>query len=140
MSCNVIELAKYIVSKCSNDHCPISNLQLQKILYYIQVKWLTKTGAPLFTNDICAWQFGPVVPEVYYLYNGYGASKILSQYDVDIPSDVKEVIDPIIDEKRDKKPWDLVEDTHRKDGPWDTIYRNGQGERQVIPIDLLKKV
>ena len=81
MSYNAIDLARYIISKCSKEHCSISNLQLQKILYYIQVEWLSKNNEPLFNNDICAWQFGPVVPDVYYLYNGYGASKILSQYD-----------------------------------------------------------
>ena len=81
MSYNAIDLARYIISKCSKEQCPISNLQLQKILYYIQVEWLSKNNEPLFNNDICAWQFGPVVPDVYYLYNGYGASKILSQYE-----------------------------------------------------------
>ena len=139
MSYNAIDLARYIISKCSKEQCPISNLQLQKILYYIQVEWLLKNNEPLFNNDICAWQFGPVVPDVYYLYNGYGASKILSQYDIEIPDKIKNVIDPIIVEKRTKQPWDLVEDTHRKNGAWDTIYNGGQGERYVIPIELLKK-
>ena len=35
-----MDLAKYIVSKCYYDGCPISNLQLQKILYYIQKEFL----------------------------------------------------------------------------------------------------
>ena len=33
----VLELAKYIVVKCINDRHPISNLQLQKILYYSKI-------------------------------------------------------------------------------------------------------
>ena len=41
MSYNAIDLARYIISKCSKEQCPISNLQLQKILYYIQVEWLS---------------------------------------------------------------------------------------------------
>lgn len=57
MSYNAIDLARYIISKCSKEQCPISNLQLQKILYYIQVEWLSKNNEPLFNNDICAWQF-----------------------------------------------------------------------------------
>ena len=34
------ELAKYIVTKCTNEDQPITNLQLQKILYYIQKEFL----------------------------------------------------------------------------------------------------
>lgn len=65
---DVLTLAKYIVTKCVRDCCPISNLQLQKILYFIQVDALKTTGEPAFLNNIEAWQFGPVVPEVYYYF------------------------------------------------------------------------
>lgn len=37
-----LEVAKYVVTKCNKDKCPISNLQLQKILYYIQHDFLKK--------------------------------------------------------------------------------------------------
>lgn len=30
-----LDMAKYIIDKCTKDRSPISNLQLQKILYYI---------------------------------------------------------------------------------------------------------
>ena len=39
---SALELSKYIVTKCINDGKPISNLQLQKILYYIQRDFLNK--------------------------------------------------------------------------------------------------
>ena len=42
---SALELSKYIVTKCINDGKPISNLQLQKILYYIQRDFL-KQGEP----------------------------------------------------------------------------------------------
>ena len=46
-----IDLSKYIVSKCIRDDHPISNLQLQKILYYIQKDFLKK-GKIAFPDDI----------------------------------------------------------------------------------------
>ena len=40
-----MELSTYIVSKCIKEDCPISNLQLQKILYYIQKAfWIEVTA------------------------------------------------------------------------------------------------
>ena len=58
-----INLSKYIVFKCIEDGHPISNLQLQKILYYIQKDFLCRDDLA-FSDDIEAWQFGPVVPNV----------------------------------------------------------------------------
>ena len=43
----------------------MTNLRLQKILYFIQAFSLISTGHPLFKEDILAWQYGPVVKEVY---------------------------------------------------------------------------
>ena len=65
-------MAGYTVSKCINDGLPISNLQLQKILYYIQKRYLTDNKTA-FDDDFEAWQFGPVIPLVYYKYSGFGA-------------------------------------------------------------------
>ena len=70
-----IDLSKYIVLKCIQDEHPISNLQLQKILYYIQKDFLSRDDLA-FSDSIEAWQFGPVVPNVYYYYCGYGAMPI----------------------------------------------------------------
>ena len=34
--CTASQLAHYVVDKCTKDGKPVSNLQLQKILYFIQ--------------------------------------------------------------------------------------------------------
>ena len=38
---SALEIAKYIIDKCTKDRCPVSNLQLQKILYYVQREFLS---------------------------------------------------------------------------------------------------
>ena len=48
---DAVELAKYIVSKCIKDEHPISNLQLQKILYYIQKRFVDE-GTRAFSDEI----------------------------------------------------------------------------------------
>ena len=37
---SALDLSRYIVSKCISDGHPITNLQLQKILYFIQRDYL----------------------------------------------------------------------------------------------------
>ena len=137
-----VQLARYIVSKCIQDGCPISNLQLQKILYYVQKEFL-KSGKPAFSDDLEAWQFGPVVPSVYYRFCGFGAMPITcfgnneSLIEID-PAD-RAVIDSVVEEKRSLPPWDLVEETHKPGGAWDRVYQNGNGNHQTIPTELIKE-
>ena len=37
---SAVDLAKYIINKCVKDEVPISNIQLQMILYCIQKEFL----------------------------------------------------------------------------------------------------
>lgn len=64
---SALNIAKYIIDKCTRERYPVSNLQLQKILYYIQREFL-QLGTKAFSEEIEAWQFGPVVPAVYRQY------------------------------------------------------------------------
>lgn len=134
-----ITIAKYIVAKCARDEIPISNLQLQKILYYVQREYVRKTGEGLFSDKIEAWQFGPVVRDVYYTYSIFGGSPIrFFDESISLDGDVTAIIDPIIEEKRVLDPWALVDDTHKTGGAWDQIYKNGNGNREEIPLDLIR--
>ena len=137
---DAINLAKYIVNKCNTDCHPISNLQLQKILYFIQKEFL-QTNRKAFQDPIEAWQFGPVVPSAYYHFCGFGAMPITTKYDnIRIEDKDLSTINRIIEEKRNLYPWDLVGETHRAGGAWDQIYQNGQGNHKLIPTELIKEV
>ena len=139
MAYSAVELSKYIITKCARENKPISNLQLQKILYFIQKEYLQKKGVPAFNDPIEAWGVGPVVPEAYYFFCGAGAMPITDIYeDFCISPADAELIDRIVVEKRVLDPWTLVEQTHRKGCAWDRVYRNGLGNRMEIPQNLIK--
>ncbi len=133
-----LDIAKYIVNKCTSDNYPITNLQLQKILYFLQKKYLVEKGRRLFVDDIQAWQFGPVVPEVYYQYCGFGSGCITMEYKTDIDFEDELEIDPVVEDKRKKNPWDLVSETHAPGKAWDETYKNGLGNRNVISTERIR--
>lgn len=141
MSYSAYEIAKYVVTKCTEDNSPISNLQLQKILYFLQIEFLRNKGEQLFVDDFEAWQFGPVVPDVYYKFCGFGAMKIRMLYDSNTFFDdaTKLIIDNVIEKKRILNPWELVEDTHKKGNAWDMIFCDGQGNHQIIPKEMIRQ-
>lgn len=139
MSYEAVHIAKYIINKCTIDQHPISNLQLQKILYCIQRDFL-KNDMLAFDDDFEAWQFGPVIPEVYYLFCGFGAIRIRMKYDLDIGSDYAALINPIIERKRLLNPWDWSEDINATEKAWDKVYSNGSGNHKVIPKQIVKNI
>lgn len=137
VSYKALDVAKYIVTKCYMENCPVTNLQIQKILYYIQKDFLKK-GTVAFDDEIEAWQFGPVVPEVYYFFCGNGSMRILSVYFNHLDASFTNKIDGIIVEKRVLRPWDLVADTHEPGKAWSRIYNGGIGDHRVIPKELIR--
>lgn len=54
----------------------MTNMKLQKMLYYQQGFHLAYFGTPFFDEDIEAWMYGPVVPSMYEKYKGYGRNGI----------------------------------------------------------------
>lgn len=138
---DAIVLSKYIVTKCMKDKKPISNLQLQKILYYIQVEFVRNRDCRVFIDDIEAWQFGPCVRSVYQKFCGSGSFPLRFEYENadNFNAEDKKVIDGIIEEKRDKEPWDLVDDVHADGKPWSCVYQNGKGNKNIIPLEYIKK-
>ena len=137
MSYTALEIAKYIISTCSKKNRPISNLTLQKLLYFAWIYYYSKTGNSLFHDDICAWQFGPVVPDVYYEYCSYAGMPISQNYSTDISEDDKALLDNFIEEYACYSASTLVERTHTLGKPWSMIFRNGIGNRSVIPYSLI---
>lgn len=87
---SVIDVSRYIVNKCHDMNISISNLKLQKLLYFAQGYSLAITDKPLFDEEIEPWDFGPVVPEAYRHYKMYGANEIPrseTYYNIDFDSD-----------------------------------------------------
>lgn len=138
--CEAIILAKYIVSKCVKDGQPISNLQLQKILFYIQEAFVKKNDLA-FSDNIEAWQFGPVIPNVYYRFAGYGSMAIRNEYEDSIneyfDTDEIALINSIIESKRTLDPWVLVEETHAEGGAWAKVYN--RGSNNIISPEIIKE-
>lgn len=72
----VRDIAAYVIEEYNRRGAPISNFKLQKVLYYIQARYLVDYDIPAFYGVIEKWQLGPVVPEIYYLYKYNKANDI----------------------------------------------------------------
>lgn len=123
------DVAKYIILKCNKLGRTISNLKLQKILYFVQAEFLVSQGNPCFRERIEAWDFGPVIPDVYHLYKVYGSASIPRSRDEEycpFNSEDKALADEIIEQCSKYSASTLVEITHRQ-SPWKTAYQQYSG-------------
>lgn len=74
---NVLDAANFFLWLASQQENElISNLKLQKLLYYAQGYHLAQHGTPLFDSPIKCWDHGPVVDQVYNEFKRYGKQAI----------------------------------------------------------------
>lgn len=137
---DALDIAMYVVNLCTLNGTPVSNLQLQKILYYIQINFFRRMGNAAFNNTIEAWKYGPVVPDVYSKFSRYGAAKICKLYrriDELFSRDELVLFDRVINACMSISPWELVDKSHRVGGPWEMTYQ--EGRKEEIPVALIRK-
>ncbi len=98
----------------------ISNLKLQKLLYYAQGSYLGITGEKLFDEPILAWKHGPVVESIYYRYRDYGYHGIQPEEGFalpDIDKDTEAILESVYASFGQFSAWKLRDMTHEED-PW----------------------
>ena len=117
----------------------MTNMRVNKLLYFAQGYCLAKYGKPLFTDRIEAWKKGPVVPSVYDHYKPFGWNII-----VDTPAErskfTSEEFNLLIDISeayRFHSTTALSDKTHEDGSPWKQCYI--ENERVVIQPELIRK-
>ncbi|EKO3438250.1 DUF4065 domain-containing protein [Vibrio fluvialis] len=134
---DVKDVAKYFIQLADEKDEGISNLKLQKLVYYAQGFYLALTDDPLFHEDIEAWAHGPVVPELYHEYKDFGREAIepdpkFNKY-TRLTKDEVDHIEEIFDVFGQFSAWKLRNMTH-EEAPW----IQNEGHAGVIPKRDLK--
>ncbi|NYB72524.1 SocA family protein [Sedimentibacter hydroxybenzoicus DSM 7310] len=114
----------------------ISNLKLQKLLYYAQGVYYAMKNKVLFDDEIMAWKHGPVVEDVYHDYKSNGANGIKFEDEFDfskIDGETTEVLEEVYDYFGQYSAWKLRNMTHNEE-PWKKTEMNDE-----INVDLIKE-
>lgn len=119
-------IARYIIRREAECSRSVSNLRLQKLLYFVQAYFFLSLDEPCFNNRIEAWDFGPVVPAVYHKYKRFGSMIIQENEECpvgDIDEEDCQRIDDMLDACADKTTRELVNISHQQ-APWKLAYKN----------------
>jgi uncharacterized phage-associated protein len=142
---NVNAVAKFFIDFANQKQDDnMTNLRLNKLLYFAQGHYLAKTGKPLFNNIIEAWEYGPVVPTVYRQYKTHGKNPIAEAAGItgteSLTAEEKEFLLDIGREYMRYSSYGLVDMTHKPDTPWSKVRYSGNGDGdKVIMRELIKE-
>ncbi len=113
------DVADYILCYTREKGDYISNLKIQKLLYYAQAWFLALYDRPLFDEQLEAWVHGPVQPELYSRFKKYSWKPIITD-EVrcpEYPNNIQSHLDEIMDVYGDLTAHHLERLVHQED-PW----------------------
>ncbi len=127
----VFDIANFFIdlaNKTDDDY--ITNLKLNKLLYYAQGVSLARRDKTLFEEDIEAWKYGPVIPSIYKKYKDLGKMPI-QETDANYTPEVftAQEIGILLDVMREFGIFTggkLVSLTHAPDTPWSKSFSNNE--------------
>lgn len=137
-----IDIARYIINWYRKNNMPISNLKLQKLLFFVQAECLvdSQLHSACFSDDIEAWKYGPAVPSVYRAFSNYLSGPILSSVEPNILPEgrYKIIIDKVINRYIDYDAWRMVELSHQET-VWINAYYQDDNINSIIDKEEIVK-
>lgn len=137
MALNPLVAAKRV---CELRDWSASNLEINKILYLAQMVFLGRNNGrePLVSENFEAWDYGPVLPSVYYRAKAFGKQPVQNVFRFlpDATGEEAAIIAEAVESVRGKTPGQLVAITHWEKGAWATYYKAGS-KSIVIPNDAI---
>ncbi|UNK42138.1 DUF4065 domain-containing protein [Luteimonas sp. S4-F44] len=130
-------IANMILDIADSNGREVTNLSLQKIIFFCHGWCIAKLGKPLIKQDFEAWQYGPVLQHVYREFRSCDRSPIkirakqldpISGNRIEIRAKLEPEIEEIVRESTRfysrLRPGTLVEMSHAPDGPWDKVWNH----------------
>lgn len=123
-----LNVARYMIHLNNSKNAPtnLTNLKIQKLLYYSFGMHRVINDENLFDENIYAWKYGPVIKEVYDVYKKYGYSNIEDDYwyeDYNLTEEEEITIQNTWEQLGQLPANVLVEMTHNEN-PWIDAWNN----------------
>lgn len=133
-----IAVANFVIDIANKEKKSITNLKLQKVMFFLQGYCLKYYGGPIIDGNFSKWKYGPVEKVVYDSLKNLGSAPIedkIAYYSIlkdkivvdeinpdDFDDDALREIKKFIDYLLDMQVWRLVELTHEHHS-WD-MYKS----------------
>ncbi len=150
------KVCNFLLAKFDAVEFDITNLRINKLLFFIQVAALKEMPDGLIRNHFEAWQFGPVIRPVFDAFKVYkeGPIRAPAEYvDYALGKQIPVPFNDIREEHRQLianeflnysrfTTGQLVSLSHETNGPWDIVYRAHLADPTLsprIPNQLIRR-
>lgn len=108
---SMLNFANHILAVAYENNLSVSNLQLQKVMYFAmrEQKDNHELLSQMYDEPFYVWRYGPVIPKIYRKFRIYGASSIIEKGEKN--SEYSIFDDSIID-LLNEEPFSLVSKSH----------------------------
>jgi uncharacterized phage-associated protein len=142
---DVRDVANFTLAFSEARQVKLTNLALQKLLYFIHGWFFSLYDKPLIKNKFEAWKYGPVQRVIYDQFKSRKAGTLdgLRASFIDpltgntffrephIEVDHADIIRAVLEKYRRYTAGQLVNESHVEDGPWEYVWQ--QAEEVVYP-------
>lgn len=142
---DVRDVANFTLEFADQRNLKLTNLALQKLLYFVHGWFYSIYEQPLIKNKFEAWKYGPVQRVIYDQFKGFKERAIQGVRATYIDPSTGEpvyrepkidpehaaVINGVLEKYQRYTAGQLVEESHVEDGPWEYVWQ--QAEEAVYP-------
>lgn len=126
-----------LAGECGDALTP---MQVLKLVYIAHGWMLGLHGRPLISEEVQAWQYGPVIPELYNSIRNFRSQPVTGNVrggNGVLDDQEQSIVRQVYDIYGKKSGPALSRLTHQHGSPWQLVYRPGSfGD--VIPNDLIE--
>jgi len=103
------EVIAFIINWCYKNNVSITNLKLQKLLYFIQGEMYRETKIRFIQDDFYVYKLGAVIPKIYNDFSIFSSFQIPRlKKKVNFSDKEILILNKILYEYANKTTWDLV--------------------------------
>lgn len=133
-----------ILQRAFKEGISVTPMKLQKILYFISCEYVKETDISMLSEEFCVWQYGPVLPSVYYEFQSFGGNRITKYakdaegnsfaYNENESPALKRSVDRIWDAFKHMDGIQLSRITHEDNSGWSRAF--AQRHPQISKADM----
>lgn len=143
MAYDARSVANEFLKQAQQNGQTLTNMQLQKLVYIAHGYSLAILHKPLIKQNVEAWRFGPVIPDLYHALRQYGAGVVtqpINLFPAEQPSETDRVlVTNVLNAYGRFSGTQLSTMTHKEGTPWREIYQpNALFNDDVIPDSLIE--
>lgn len=138
-------LSNNLLLRARQENIKVTPMKLQKLLYYVCVKYAKETGEIPISEPFEVWQYGPVVPSVYQEFKSFRSAGInkfardakgeVSVVDEDSSPILTDCINFVWSRLKNFNGIELGQRTHQKGSGWYSAY---QRDDEIITLEDMK--